>query len=827
MANGWNLTNFEPAWLKIQNSEKSGPKFSFDRNRSVNNSQTSNRSDTSTSSNSSSPGAVTNSAIHNNNSNGGDKRNERCRNKSIEPVNDQDLYPESSNGGGYFSNQQPQQTRSYSRERMAITTSPYMLQKIILSGEKPLSTETNLSVNLYLQNPSFTHTDSQDCVDNNNSSASGYFNGFRSSCGGSSQRRQHSTSSYSNNDEQRSYQKYNNSTTATLQTNRNSNGGHYYQSPYHNNSPSTNHSSYHNYHYGTNQHNGNTATFAGKGENSVNDTGNNNNTSIEISNESANGNQSNEGGFDPLEQDFPSLGGRKTFGIKSHLSTGSSDGNEAVNGTDHYSPKSTFSTNGTDGNSINSTSLSPSSSIWANAAEKLRSSHFDQNIAISPVHPVKILERSSSSSSATNTLTRPSNHFTPSRILSRKDRLSSVSNNSSLTSASLSNSNANLLLNNSLNSKPIVLELPTNCITQTKNMDKRSEFFNSLKNPTTTSNSQHQSVSAINGGGSEIKTNDCVPSKRSSSNDTTIDNDCMVKDSNVSLSPNTDLTQTPSIPMPEPQEEKELLARMGWKENDDQIYTITEADREEFENKMKLITKSQEKKYSYLIRAKYLEELRTLAYISQVLTKPCVKDIGIEDQGRSQNFTENNKAFILLINYNKSETRILTTSNEEHKIIIVGLDNAGKTTILYQFLMNEVVHTSPTIGSNVEEVIFKNIHFLMMDIGGQESLRSSWSTYYSHTEYVILVVDSTDRERLPLSKQELFRMLQSEDLRTASVLIFANKQDIRDAMTSAEISKQLSLTSIKDHAWHIQACCALTGEGLYQGLDWIASRLKK
>ncbi|CAF2925505.1 unnamed protein product [Rotaria sp. Silwood2] len=165
--------------------------------------------------------------------------------------------------------------------------------------------------------------------------------------------------------------------------------------------------------------------------------------------------------------------------------------------------------------------------------------------------------------------------------------------------------------------------------------------------------------------------------------------------------------------------------------------------------------------------------------------------------------------------------------NEEHKIIIVGLDNAGKTTILYQFLMNEVVHTSPTIGSNVEEVVFKNIRFLMMDIGGQESLRSSWQTYFAQTEYVILVVDSTDRERLPLTKQELFRMLQSEELRSASVLIFANKQDIKDSMSSAEISKQLCLTSIKDQAWHIQACCALTGEGLYQGLDWIASRVKR
>ncbi|XP_063224636.1 ADP-ribosylation factor-like protein 5B isoform X6 [Bacillus rossius redtenbacheri] len=72
--------------------------------------------------------------------------------------------------------------------------------------------------------------------------------------------------------------------------------------------------------------------------------------------------------------------------------------------------------------------------------------------------------------------------------------------------------------------------------------------------------------------------------------------------------------------------------------------------------------------------------------------------------------------------------------NEEHKIVMVGLDNAGKTTILYQYLMNEVVHTSPTIGSNVEEVVWKNIHFIMWDLGGQQSLRAAWSTYYSNTE---------------------------------------------------------------------------------------------
>ncbi|ESO99804.1 hypothetical protein LOTGIDRAFT_141482 [Lottia gigantea] len=166
-------------------------------------------------------------------------------------------------------------------------------------------------------------------------------------------------------------------------------------------------------------------------------------------------------------------------------------------------------------------------------------------------------------------------------------------------------------------------------------------------------------------------------------------------------------------------------------------------------------------------------------------------------------------------------------TNEEHKVIIVGLDNAGKTTILYQFLMNEVVHTSPTIGSNVEEVTWNNIHFLMWDIGGQESLRAAWNTYYTNTEFVIVVIDSTDRERLSLTKEELCKMLAHEDLKKAAVLVFANKQDIKGCMSPAEISQQLSLTSVKDHVWHIQACCALTGKGLYKGLEWITSHLKR
>jgi len=162
----------------------------------------------------------------------------------------------------------------------------------------------------------------------------------------------------------------------------------------------------------------------------------------------------------------------------------------------------------------------------------------------------------------------------------------------------------------------------------------------------------------------------------------------------------------------------------------------------------------------------------------------------------------------------------------EFKVVIVGLDNAGKTTTLYKLLLNEVVATTPTIGSNVEEFVYKNIRFLMWDLGGQEMLRSSWNTYYINTHAVIMVIDSTDRERLAVVKEELFRMLQNENLGQSIILIFANKQDLKGAMSAAELSNALALHTVKDHDWHIQSCCALTGEGLYQGMEWITQHVK-
>lgn len=91
--------------------------------------------------------------------------------------------------------------------------------------------------------------------------------------------------------------------------------------------------------------------------------------------------------------------------------------------------------------------------------------------------------------------------------------------------------------------------------------------------------------------------------------------------------------------------------------------------------------------------------------------------------------------------------------NKEVRVLILGLDNAGKTTILYKLQIGEVVTTVPTIGFNVETVTYKNLRFQVWDLGGQTSIRPYWRCYYQNTNAVIYVVDSSDPERMAISKQ--------------------------------------------------------------------------
>ncbi|KAI0980822.1 hypothetical protein GJ496_003141 [Pomphorhynchus laevis] len=144
---------------------------------------------------------------------------------------------------------------------------------------------------------------------------------------------------------------------------------------------------------------------------------------------------------------------------------------------------------------------------------------------------------------------------------------------------------------------------------------------------------------------------------------------------------------------------------------------------------------------------------------------------------------------------------------KEVRILMVGLDAAGKTTILYKLKLGEVVTTIPTIGFNVETVEYKNISFTVWDVGGQDKIRPLWRHYFQNTQGLIFVVDSNDRERIGEAKEELMQMINEEELRNAVLLVFANKQDLPNAMSAAEITDKLGLHSMHNRNWYIQATC--------------------
>jgi len=167
---------------------------------------------------------------------------------------------------------------------------------------------------------------------------------------------------------------------------------------------------------------------------------------------------------------------------------------------------------------------------------------------------------------------------------------------------------------------------------------------------------------------------------------------------------------------------------------------------------------------------------------------------------------------------------------KQMRILMVGLDAAGKTTILYKLKLGEIVTTIPTIGFNVETVEYKNISFTVWDVGGQDKIRPLWRHYFQNTQGLIFVVDSNDRERIDGdngARDELHRMLAEDELRDAVLLIFANKQDLPNAMSASELTDKLGLNELRNRRWYIQATCAVQGNGLYEGLDWLSNELAK
>lgn len=162
--------------------------------------------------------------------------------------------------------------------------------------------------------------------------------------------------------------------------------------------------------------------------------------------------------------------------------------------------------------------------------------------------------------------------------------------------------------------------------------------------------------------------------------------------------------------------------------------------------------------------------------------------------------------------------------NKEVKIIMVGLDDAGKTTILYKLKAGVPVPIIPTIGFNVETIRHKKFRLSVWDISGINGLRKLWYHYMAGSVGMIYVIDSANEGRLPDNRECIKQLLASELLQNIPILFFANKMD-KAELSGSEIADELGLGKITSHKWKIQESYALTGFGLFEGLDWLVKQI--
>ncbi|KAI9205327.1 ADP-ribosylation factor-like protein 3-like protein [Polychytrium aggregatum] len=171
--------------------------------------------------------------------------------------------------------------------------------------------------------------------------------------------------------------------------------------------------------------------------------------------------------------------------------------------------------------------------------------------------------------------------------------------------------------------------------------------------------------------------------------------------------------------------------------------------------------------------------------------------------------------------------RKLKRSDKEVRILLLGLDNAGKTSVLKRLASEDITEIKPTQGFNIKSVSQDGFKMNVWDIGGQKSIRPYWRNYFESTDILIYVIDSSDRRRLEETGQELNLLLEEAKLAGVPLLVFANKQDLVTALPADEIATALNLNSIRDRRWQIQPCSAKTGDGVSDGMEWAIQLCQK
>ena len=161
---------------------------------------------------------------------------------------------------------------------------------------------------------------------------------------------------------------------------------------------------------------------------------------------------------------------------------------------------------------------------------------------------------------------------------------------------------------------------------------------------------------------------------------------------------------------------------------------------------------------------------------------------------------------------------------KEKRILMLGLDGAGKTTMLYKLKLGEIQTTVPTIGFNVEKIVYKQLHLTVWDIGGQDRLRPLWRHYFNGVNALIYIIDINDGDREKESLDELANLLNNDELKSIPILIFANKMDLPNTINISELNNRC-YSICKDNNYYVQPCSNKQDTGLYNGLDWLCKSI--
>lgn len=173
----------------------------------------------------------------------------------------------------------------------------------------------------------------------------------------------------------------------------------------------------------------------------------------------------------------------------------------------------------------------------------------------------------------------------------------------------------------------------------------------------------------------------------------------------------------------------------------------------------------------------------------------------------------------------------LISKQPQVQVLLLGLDNAGKSTLLYKLKHNVSVSTVPTIGFNVEMLDArknrKNVAVTVWDVGGQSKMRENWQDYYQNAGAVVFVVDASDVGRMEEARSELEKALRNDHLRGCPVILLANKQDVRGALTVTEIKDKCNMRKMcVGRDWFVQPCSASTGFGVEEAFRKVVQMVK-